>query len=169
MTQIHGADGLHIDAQHPFPVTDSWEALLAEGKVFFVTETSVVGAAVTKYYRLKAPAGPTRCRLYAVLYSTVTGHVFLEENPTITVAGGALTPVNLNRNSATVPTLDVEEDPTVTVDGDVLSEADTGPAGGDLAPLAPFELKQSEDTVIRYVDAGAGSTVRMAAIWSEVG
>ena len=170
MTQIiAGADTYPIDAEHPLTTAPQAEALAAAGKQFFVTETSIVGAGLTKYYRFKAPASPTKCRLYAVVYSDVAGHVYLEEDPTITVDGAALVPVNLNRNSATVPTLDVEEDPTVTVDGDVLSECDTGPAGGDLAPLAPFELKQSEDTVVRYVDAGAGSTVRMAAIWSEVG
>lgn len=71
------------------------------------------------------------------------------ENPTVTLNGTSLTPINHNRNSSKVSVLQVFVDPTITVDGDLLiclqsgTTTAGGKASGSVTHLDEFILRQN--------------------------
>ena len=108
-----------------------------------------------------------------VFYSNLAGVLTFAENPTINVAGTALTVFNNDRNSASVSTLTAKYDTTLTAEGTLLSTIIIGTSnpktqiGGNARMSAEWILKANEDYALAFTADNNSTIVSMVAEFYE--
>lgn len=157
------------------PISDAWplptgtpaQRALAKGKLLTLRDEAAVGMGAAKMYFFRAPNTATRCQLRLwVLTTAAPTSIILYENPTLNVAGPGtpLAFLNVDRNSATAAALLVWDDPTIDADGTALWTFVAPILATQLegqANEAGWLLDQGEEYLLRYTDAGAGSTMTL--------
>lgn len=113
--------------------------------------------------------------MHFVLTSQVTGPATIQlfETPTLSAEGTALTPVNRNRNSASVSTMVVKHTPTVTVNGTKLSEKWVGSdgfkeiSGGSVRGDSEMILKQDTQYLVLLTAEADTMKAAIGGDWYE--
>ena len=134
------------------------------GKAFLLNGQYTLANATTAYVLLDNPAASyPHLRQWGITTTAAPVDVFLYEGATVTANGTTKTGLNLNRNSATTPTLATYTGPTVTVDGTLLEYVVAPGAkqsGGEGLDPVPTEwiLKPSTKYVFKITN-NSGSTI----------
>ena len=145
------------------------------GEGFLVNGKHTVANGATSYFLLKNPAA-NYPHLRVIGLTTTAGpmDIYLFESPTTSADGSTVSRINYNRNSATVPSLEVFSGPTVSVDGTQLeyllvtgTKHDAG-SGMDGAQTE-FILKASTNYLIKVTNnSGTSANYALKLFWYEV-
>jgi len=146
-----------------------------EGDSFFVTDIATgVNNAAPKVYIATTPNTTKYAHILYELWSSAAGLWELYENPTITLAGSAMTEFNHDRNSGTAATVAWTEDATIGAAGTLLMAWRTGGTGLGNTGLAgattrgdELILKKNEDYLLRFTPDGNGVTCIVYSTWYE--
>ncbi len=135
---------------------------------------AAVAIAVPKIWRVTTPNSSIRVHFTFHLSATDGGFIEFLENPTINLAGNALTEFNNDRNSGNIATLTCFDDTTLNADGTTLITEyignDTNPAnaqGGIRLRHQEIILKQNEDYVMRFTPFNNNTEVSILMEWYE--
>ena len=147
-----------------------------EGNHYTATDSAAINSGVLnrKVWRFTTPDNATRAHFVVMFTTNLAGVLYFYENPTVNVAGAALTVHNNERNSLNVAEVTAKKDTTLTVDGVVLTQLVIGtnaPAtriGGVARISTEWILKQNEDYALIFVADGNGTIISMVAEWYEV-
>ena len=157
---------------------DYFHHAIHDGEAFVLTDQATVGAAGTREIRIATPTGNKHAHFEFLIMATGETTVELFETTTKTHnAGGALTPVNRNRNSSETSILTISHTPGSTGDGSgiygpVKFGTDTGGAvvhqvGGSLTGRKEFVLAADEEYLLKVTSGTADNEISIIMDWYE--
>jgi hypothetical protein len=168
----------------PYPFTDQEDSVthsavvidyvhheIHEGDHFFcnIADTDV-DIIAPKYFHIVTPNTAKWAHLTLMLTSTGAGKFEFFENPTINVAGTAVTVFNSDRNSIKANTTLIKQDSTTTSDGTLIWTSRVGAGERIVSGSTRSDeliLKQNEDYILKFTPDADNASIVVDFRWYE--
>jgi len=169
-----GTEGLVDDTTGALVGIDAAHAEIHAGDHFFITNYITLNIAGTLIYGVTTPNTTKWAHLFWEV--DCTGETLFQVYEVATWTGGTpVTPVNSNRNSATVSGLTIATAPTISVAGNLLAASLLGlaaaPSKAALAGNSKREdemiLKQNTQYVFKFTSNSNSNNITYRALWYE--